>query len=273
MTAQSIPSGVVAAPRPADRRFAGLGALLRKDTTEWLRGERAWVVGIVSIAFMALTAANGWIITQLQAIIPPEAGEELAAVSLVPLDNLLAAVATQLFVLATILAVGSVVVSERQAGTLAWVASKPVSRRSIWLAKWLTSTGMIAVSAVAVPLAITVALVVVLYGAVDPLVVAGLAFGMVALVAFFAAVGILAGTVLTSQVGVVGTGFGVFVLMPVFAALLPPFLVELLPTSMLTWAAGIASGMPATWTTPVAFAITVAVIVAVGLRRIDRIEL
>jgi ABC-2 type transport system permease protein len=273
MTAQSIPSGAVAAPRPADRRFAGLGALLRKDTTEWLRGRRAWVVLVVSIGFMALTAANGWIITRIAAMLPPDAGTDVGQVSLVPLDNLLAGVASQLFVLATILAVGSVLVAERQAGTLAWVASKPVSRRSIWLAKWISSTGMIAVTAVAVPLAVTVGLVVVLYGAVDPVVVVGLAAGMVAMVTFFTAVGILAGTVLTSQVGVVGVGFGVFVLLPILGALLPAPVAAMLPTSMLTWFAGLVTGMPVPWTTPVAFAITVAVIVAIGLRRIERIEL
>ena len=273
MTAQSIPSGAVAAPRPADRRLAGLGALLRKDITEWMRGRRGWVVVLVSIAFMTLTAANSWIVSRLATLVPSDAGEALAVVGLDPLQNLLAAVGAQVFVLATILAVGSLVVAERQAGTLAWVASKPVSRRSIWLSKWISATGMIALTAVAIPLALTVALVVALYGPVDPVVVAALAIGMVAIVTFFAAVGILAGTVLTSQVGVVGVGFGVFALLPIVGALLPAEAAAILPTSMLTWAAGIASGMPATWTTPVAFAVTVAVIVAVGLRRIDRIEL
>jgi ABC-2 type transport system permease protein len=270
MTAQTI-TGAVAAPRPADRRLAGLGALLRKDTTEWLRGRRAWVVLLVSLAFMGLAAANGWIITQIAATLPADA--DVGVVSLVPLDNLLAAVGAQVFVLATILAVGSLLVSERQAGTLAWVASKPVSRRSIWLSKWITATGLVAAAAVVLPLAATAALVTVLYGAPDPVVVAGLGAGMVAVVAFFSAVGILAGTVLTSQVGVVGAGFGVFVLMPILGGLLPPEIAALLPVSMLTWAAGIASGMPASWSTPVAFAVVVAAIVGVGLWRMDRMEL
>ena len=71
----------------------------------------------------------------------------------------------------------------------------------------------------------------------------GLGVGMIALVAFFTAVGILAGTVLTSQVGVVGIGFGILILLPMIAALLPAELAALLPTSMVTWAAGLAAGL------------------------------
>ena len=69
MTAQTI-GGAVAAPRPADRRLAGFGALVRKDLTEWTRGFRAWVVLAVTAAFMTLTAANGWITSRLIAALP-----------------------------------------------------------------------------------------------------------------------------------------------------------------------------------------------------------
>ena len=273
MTAQSIPSGAVAAPRPADRRLAGLGALLRKDTTEWLRGRRAWVVFVLTAAIMVLTAANSWIVTQIAASLPPDAGADVGEITLDPVQNLLASVGTQLFVIAAILAVGSVLVAERQAGTLAWVASKPVSRRSIWLSKWISSTAILGVSAVALPLAVTAGIVTVLYGAPDPAVVVGLGVGMAALVAFFTAVGILAGTVLTSQVAVIAVGLGALMLLPMIGAVLPPELAALMPASILFWAAGAFAGMPAPVTTPIAFALTVAVIVAIGLRRIDRIEL
>ena len=100
------------------------------------------------------------------------------------------AVGAQVFVLAAIFAVGSLIVAERHAGTLARVASKPVSRSAIWLAKWASSTGMLALAAVVLPLAATVAVVVVLYGAPPVAVVARFAAGMIALVAFFAAVGL-----------------------------------------------------------------------------------
>ena len=108
-------------------RFAGLRPLLRKDITEWMRGRRAAVVFALSTAFMVLTAANAWIVARITEGLPSDV-EPPAPGSLVPLDNLLAAIGSQIFVFAAIFAVASVLVRERESGTLAWVASKPVSR-------------------------------------------------------------------------------------------------------------------------------------------------
>jgi ABC-type transport system involved in multi-copper enzyme maturation permease subunit len=271
MTAQIVP-GANVAPRPADRRLAGLGTLVRKDLTEWLRGWRTWVVLAVSVPFMTLTAANGWITSRIAAALPPGA-EVPPPASLVPMDNLLASVGAQIFVLATIFAVGSLVVAERQSGILAWVASKPVSRRAIWFAKWASSTAMLAVSAVIVPFAVTVGLVVALYGAVPVGVIVGLAFGMVALVAFFAAVGLTAGTIVPGQPAVIAVGFVVFALTPVLAGIMPFDISPFLPTSILPWFAGVASGAPVSFVTPVAFAVATAAVVGLGLWRMDRLEL
>ena len=270
MTAQTI-EGAVAAPRPADRRLAGFGALVRKDLTEWTRGYRAWVVFAVTAVFMVLTAANGWITSRIIASLP-DGAEAPAPTSLVPLDNLMTAVGAQVFVLAAIFAVGSLIVAERHAGTLAWVASKPVSRSAIWLAKWASSTGMLALSAVVLPLAATVAVVVVLYGAPPVAVVAGFAAGMVAIVAFFAAVGLAAGTIVPGQPAVIAVGFVVFALLPVLGGILGPDIAALLPTSILPWFAGLATGMPVNWTTPVAFTAAVAAVAGLGLYRIGRME-
>ena len=270
MTAQTI-TGAGAAPRHANRRLAGIGALLRKDTTEWLRGRRAWVVLAVSALFMTLTAANGAIVSRLAATLPE--GADVGAVSLAPLDNLLAAVGAQVFVFAAILAVSSLLVSERQAGTLAWVASKPVSRRAIWVSKWLSATAVLGLTAVALPLAATTGVVVALYGVPDPAAVAGLAVGMLAVVAFFAAVGLALGTILPGSASVTAAGFGVFALAPVLSGILPFDVAPYLPTSILTWAAGLATGMPVPAVTPVAFGAAMVAVVALGLGRIDRLEL
>ena len=271
MTAQTI-SGAPAASRPTDRRLAGFGALVRKDLTEWTRGFRAWVVFGVTAVFMILTAANGWITAQIIAALPDEAAAPAPA-SLVPMDNLMAAVGAQIFVLAAIFAVGSLIVAERQAGTLAWVASKPVSRSAIWLAKWASSSAMLAVMAVSLPLAVTVALITVLYGALPVVVVLAFAAGMIALVAFFAAVGLAAGTILPGQPAVIAVGFVVFALLPVLGGIFGPDVAALLPTSILPWFAGLATGLPVGWTTPVAFAALTAAVAGLGLYRIGRMEL
>jgi ABC-2 type transport system permease protein len=271
MTAQII-GGAVSAPRPATRRVAGFGALVRKDFTEWTRGFRTWVLLGVTTAFMILTAANGWITSQIIAALP-EGAEAPAPASLVPMDNLMAAVGAQIFVLAAIFAVGSLIVAERHSGTLAWVASKPVSRSAIWLAKWTSASAMLALSAVIVPLVATVAVVVALYGAPPVVVLAGFAAGMIALVAFFAAVGLTAGTIVPGQPAVIAVGFVVFALLPVLGGILGPDVAALLPTSILPWFAGLASGMPVGIATPIAFVVTTGAVVALGLWRMNRIEL
>ncbi|HEU0243292.1 MAG TPA: hypothetical protein VFQ75_05260 [Candidatus Limnocylindrales bacterium] len=271
MTAQPI-TGAAAAPRPADRPLAGLGALVRKDATEWIRGRRAWVIAILTTAFMVLTAANGWITAWVIANLPDGAAAPDPA-SLVPLDNLLAAVGAQIWVLAAIFAVGSLVVVERQSGTLSWVASKPVSRSAIWVSKLATSVGMLAVSAVIVPTIVTVVAVVVLYGAPSPLMVAGLVLGMIAVTAFFAAVGLAAGTFLPGQPAVIAAGFGAFAVIPVLVGVLPFDVAAFMPTSMLTWTAALLTGGPASIVTPVAFAIEMAAVIAIGLNRMARLEL
>ena len=144
----------------------GLRNLLRKDTAEWLRSSRPWVVMIVSTVILLLTAANGRIV-EWAARIAPEPGAAAELPSLVPIDNLLMAVGTQTIVFAVIGATMGLLIVERERGTLAWTASKPVSRTSILVSKWITSTSMLWLTAVVVPLVATSALVTVLYGAPD----------------------------------------------------------------------------------------------------------
>lgn len=270
MTAQTI-SGASVASRSADRRLAGLGALLRKDVTEWARGRRAPVIAIVTTLFMTLTAANMWITTQLAKALPEQ--PDLPAGSLAPLDNLVVAVGANIWVLAAIFAVGSLIVAERQAGTLSWVASKPVSRGAIWVSKWLSATAMLAIWSVIVPMAATVGVVALLYGVPSLTAAVGLAIGMIAVVAFFAAVGLAAGTFLPGQPAVIAAGFGVFALIPVLTAIVPFDVAPFLPTAMLGWVSMLLAGEGGPWVTPVAYAIATAAVVALGINRMARTEL
>lgn len=270
MTALTITERRAAAP--AYGRFTGLRSLFRKDTTEWMRGRRAWVVLIISASFMVLTAASGWITERIREAVPAEAAPDVPA-SLVPIDNLLAAVSSQVFVLAAIFAVASLLVGERVSGTLAWVASKPVSRGSIWLSKWFSATVMLAITAAIVPLVLTVAGVTAMYGAPDPAAVAVLALGMTATVAFYAALGLAAGTVLPGQPAIAAIGFMVFALVPILVSLIPLPVGPFLPTSILGWAMATAAGQSVGFVTPLAWAIGTALVVAFALRRMSRMEL
>ena len=128
----AIAAGATSATtQPMSGRFLGLRPLLRKDRTEWMRGRRAWIVAVLVTPFMVLTAANGAITTYVRTAFPDPQLAGVPMPSLDPATNLLGSLASQIFVIAAIFAVASLIVHERESGTLAWVSSKPVSRGSI----------------------------------------------------------------------------------------------------------------------------------------------
>ena len=225
MTA-SIVSGAdrAASVRTPFGPFAGFRVLARKDATEWVRSRRTWVILVVSALFMAFSAANAWIVNRVAAGLPPGAVAPDKLLPMGAVDNLLAAVSSQIFVIAAIFAAGSLIARERETGTLAWVASKSVTRASIWLAKWVSATGALAVVAGIIPIAITAGIVAALYGIPPIGLVVGLTLGTIATVAFFSAVGIAAGTFVPGQPAAIAIGVAVFALLPVVAGLVPfPF--------------------------------------------------
>jgi ABC-type transport system involved in multi-copper enzyme maturation permease subunit len=270
MTA-SVPSIGIAG---AGRRplFQGLATLVRKDITEWRRGRRALTVALVTGSVMALTAANSWINARLLEVLPADVDGPAAPLSMAPLDNLMTGVAAQIFILAAIFAVAAVLVREREAGTLAWVAAKPVERHTILISKWISSSLVLAISAVIIPIAVTFATVSVLYGVPDVAPVAIVAVGATAAVVFFAALGLTAAVFLPSQVSVVAAGFAVFVLGPVIGGLVGSA-AGWLPTSILDWSAGIAAGGPIGWITPLSWGLATTGLIALGARRLRSVEL
>ena len=272
MTASIIDGAAKAPTSSSFGRFAGFGALVRKDAREWVRGKRAWVVLIVTAAFMVLTAANSWITSRVAQAVPGEVPIEKLG-SLVPADNLFAAVSSQIFVMAAIFAVGGLMARDREAGTLSWVASKPVTRASIWTSKWVSSTAVLAIVAAIVPLGLTAAVVTVLYGGLPIELVVAVAAGMVAVIAFFAALSLALGTIIPGQAATIAAAFGVFALMPVLAGLIPFPIAEYLPTSILPWFAGAVSGAPVTVVTPIAWLIATAGLAVLAIRRMGRLEL
>jgi ABC-2 type transport system permease protein len=238
-----------------------------------MRGKRAWIVAVLTTAFMVLTAANAAINTYVRTAFPEP---ELAGVpmpSMDPATNLLTSLASQIFVVAAVFAVASLIVHERDTGTLAWVASKPVSRGSIWLSKWISSTAILAVAAALVPLLVTTGVVVALYGSVPVTVIALVLVGMIATIAFFVAIGLAAGTVVPGQPAIIAIGLGVLFLVPIVAGLLPVDITPYLPTSILDWTVGLAAGQEVGVVTPIAWAAWTVVIVALAIRRMERIEL
>lgn len=245
----------------------GFGGLFRKELTEWRRGRRTWVVLFVVALFMALSALNSWLVTNLT---PPGGVEGAPEPVLDPTLNLLTAVASQIFVVAAIFAVMGTIVAERESGTLAWTASKPVSRSAVWLAKATAAIAVLWLIAGLIPLAATVAVVTALYGGVSLVHVAFIALGMGLSITFFVVVALAAATAVPNQAAVAAIALGVMFLPQLVGLVLPA---EVLPTSILEWTFVTAAGQPAGVITPLAWAASLVIIGVVAMRKMERLEL
>jgi ABC-2 type transport system permease protein len=257
---------------PRFGRFAGVRQLVRKDITEWVRSRRIWVILGVVTAFMALTAANAWILHTLAASLPPGEAMDRELPPLGATENLVGALTTHVFLVAAIFVAGSLIAREREAGTLSWIASKPVTRASVWMSKWISATAMLSIVAGVIPLAVTAGLVTVLYGAPPVEIFVGLVVGLIAVIAFFTAFGLALGTIIPGQAATIATVFTIFALMPMLAAAVPSG-IQLIPTAMLTWPAASLAGEAVPAATPVIWLVATAALVGLALRRMSRIEL
>ncbi len=254
-------------------RLLGLGNLVRKDLSEWLHGKRPWVVLGVTTFVFALAAANSRITEWAVRSFPAEPGAGPAKIlSVQPLDNVLLAIGTQFIVLAAIFATMSLLLAERDSGTLAWTISKPVSRTSVLLSKWLTSTFILWVAAVVIPLTFTTALTTVLYGLPDLAVVIALGVTLITVPAFFVAVALTAATFVPSQAAVGAIGVAIFVAPQIVGGVVPA-LTPFFPGSIFDWAVGISTGGPASLVTPVAWLVGLAVLFVLAQRRLNAMDM
>jgi ABC-type transport system involved in multi-copper enzyme maturation permease subunit len=247
--------------------LTGFGGLLRKELTEWRRGRRTWIVFLISAAFMVLTALNTWLMANL----PEEATEGAPAPILDPFMNLVTGVSSQIFVIAAIFAVMAIITAERESGTLAWTASKPVSRSAIWLSKFAASSAVLWVVAAILPLAATVALVLALYGPLPVVPVAILAIGMGMAIVLYVAVALAASTFVSSQAAVAGIAIG-FIFLPQLLGVIVPNM-EFMPQSILQWSMLTAAGEAPSLVTVISWTLTVVALVAISMRRMERLEL
>jgi ABC-type transport system involved in multi-copper enzyme maturation permease subunit len=255
---------------PADR-LAGFGPLFRKELREWAHSKRVWVILAATTAFMVLTASNGAITSWLVANVP---GGEIsdAPIVLDPMANFLSAISSQIFVIVAIFAAIGLLIGERDRGTLSWVASKPVSRASIWLSKWVAASIVVTFVAGIIPMAITFGLVAVLYGPAGIDAFAFAAIGVAASITFIIAVVLAASVVVPNQAGVAAIGFIVFFLPQLLAGLLPVDVSPVLPSSILAWALGPVLGTGMAVVTPIAWIVALIALVGFASWRMERLE-
>lgn len=271
MTASIVTVPGRIAGRSLSGRLLGTRPLLVKDLGEWRHARRGWVILAVTASFMVLAAANGALTTWILANVPDAVGSAKATMD--PVANFLAAISSQIFIVAAIFGSMGLLVTEREHGTLAWVASKPVARGSIWVSKWTAAAVAISIAAALLPLVVTLGLVVVLYGAVPAGLVVMAALGMVASVVFFAAVVLAASAVISNQAAVAAIGFAVFALPTIIVGILPIDISAWLPTSITAWAVGLGAGADVGSITPIAWAVATVTIVAFATWRMEAAEL
>jgi ABC-type transport system involved in multi-copper enzyme maturation permease subunit len=254
-------------------RLLGLGNLVRKDLLDWGHGKRVWIVGVATTAVVVLGAANAAINQWVLGSFPAEAGDGPAKVfSVLPMDNLLAGIATQFGVLAVIFATMSLLIAERDSGTLAWTVSKPVSRTSVLVSKWFTATVVLWVAAFVIPITVTAGIVTLLYGTPDLAAVLALCIAVVAVPAMFVGITLVASTFVSNQAAVGAIGLVLFILPSIVGGIVPaatPFF----PTSIFGWVVDVSTGGALSLVTPAAWAIGMAVLFVLGRRRLADMDL
>ena len=273
MNATTLDPAAVAQPDLGRPRLLGLRNLVRKDLAEWIHGKRPWIVLGVTTTVFALAAANSRITEWAVRSFPAGPGDGPAKVlSVQPMDNLLFAIGTQFIVLAAIFATMSLLLAERDSGTLAWTISKPVSRTSVLVSKWLTSTLVLWVAAVVIPMAVTTVLVTVLYGLPDLATVITLGVTLIAVPAFYVAVALAAATFVPSQAAVGAIGLAVLLAPQIIGGVVPA-ITPFFPGSIFDWAVAVSTGGPASLVTPVAWFAGMAVLFFLARARLNAIDL
>ncbi len=266
MTAQSVALAATARRRTRRGMFLGFGTVLRKELTEWLRGPKALIVAGVSIAGAVFMTLIPFI---------AEATNESEAAGLMtkdPTANVLLGWTGQTVALIAVVATMALLSTERDRGTLAWSLSNPVSPTSIIAAKFVAAMLVFSVTAVILPLAVSVGLATVVYGSLPNLATIA-TFGLLFLTlpAFYIGLTVGLGTGIRTTAGVAGAAFAVMFVPQILGGLVP-IIGELSPTSIGGWALATAKGQPASILTLIGWLVSMTVIVVGSKLVFDRQE-
>jgi ABC-type transport system involved in multi-copper enzyme maturation permease subunit len=266
MTVQSATIGTAVTPR-SGRPLLGMGTVVRKELTEWLRGPKALIILGVSL----FTAVFMTLIPFIAAA--TKEAEDAGLLSRDPTANVLLGWTGQTVAVIAVLSTMALFSAERDRGTLAWTLSNPVSPTSVVAAKFLVAAVVYVAVAVVLPMLVSIGVATVVYGGLPDMgVVATFLALFVALPAFYIALTVALGTGVRSTVGVAGIAFAVMFVPQAIGGLVP-IVNDLSPTSIGTWAMLVAKGQPASMLTPIAWAVSM-VGLGVGAKLVfDRQEL
>lgn len=266
MTAQSVAIGQQSTQRRGGM-LLGFGTVLRKEFSEWIRGPKAVIVGsvaIVSSIFMTLIP-----------FIAEKTGEAEAAgmMSMDPTANVLLAYTDRLtMAFIVVVSTMALVSTERDRGTLGWTLTNPVSPTAVIAAKFVAAFSVLAIVAVALPLALSIGLATVVYGGPPNFAIVGpFAALFLALPLFYVALTVGFGTAIKSTAGVAGATFAVMFIPQILGGLIP-IINDASPTSIGAWAMAMAKGEAASPLTPIAWVIAMVAILVGSKLAFDRQE-
>jgi ABC-2 type transport system permease protein len=247
--------------------FLGFSTVLRKELTEWTRGRAAVIVAAVSLASAIFTTLIPFVVKASGQT------EQGPALSMDPTANvLLGWRGGQTVAVIAILATMALLSAERDRGTLAWNLTNPVSLVSVLAAKFFAAILVVGTAAVIVPLAVSVAVATLAYGAVPNLGTVVLFGGLfLTLPVFYVGLTVALGTFVKSTAGVAGIAFLVMFVPAIFGGLVP-IVTEISPTSIGSWALATATGATASSLTIAGWLVSMVVIVIGAKLVFDRQE-
>jgi len=272
MTAQTVAIGR-AIPRRRGGMLLGFGSVLRKEITEWFKGPKALIVAGVSVVGAVFMTVIPLIVKLTNQAAESGPGQSQMVLTMDPTANVLLGWTGQTVALIAVVATMALMSSERDRGTLAWSLTNPVSPSSVIAAKFIASMLVFSLTAIVLPLAVSIGIATVVYGGLPDLRIVGtFAVLFLALPAFYIALTIGLGTVVKSTAGVAGIAFSVMFVPQILGGLLP-IIGEVSPTSIGMWAMATAKGEPASMLTLAGWVVSMAVIVIGSKLAFDREEL
>jgi len=248
--------------------LVGARPFFNKEVRDWIRSWRAVSLFVVTTPLMLINTLG------------PKIGETAARANGEPIPSDLSFDATtnilvrwpQWIWMFVIFASFSLLIAERDRGTLAWSLSKPLSRTGLFVAKWAAAVVMFTVFGIVLPMVACVIAAIPAYGMPDMAAVVAGTLLLVATPAFFIALTLALSTVLPSQAGVAGAAVGV-ALAPVLLAPVLPAIVPWLPSSISFWAVNTTLGQPLDISTPIATAVFTAAVAAFGIAKLRAADL
>ena len=214
-----------ATAKPPTGPLVGFGHILKKQMRDWY-GTRKWLwVGGIS----TLIAAGLQLAMYLAAQLAAADGESIPVDVLTQMPMILLG---NIFIMIPVLVSIGEVIEEKKSGTAAWIMSKPASRFSFILSKWVATSINITVLGLLLPGIASFTLASLLFGVDFGIGSVAAALGVLTLYyIMMVAVTLFLGVGMKSQGAVAAVAIGSITLMPMMT-ILPDAVIALLPTSM-----------------------------------------